>query len=274
MKANPVESAANTAEHKAVFWSQYGKRPSPQQLIGEEPLSIRVQGNPYAVIMRTPGDEIAHAAGFCLGEGIADRLEDIGSLAFCDGSDTNVVTITLTAQRKSLVSDHLERRNYISQSSCGLCGKEMVKELQHKIKPVGDNHIHIVPDLALSLINSLPDRQPLRTQTRAAHAAALHGSDLTCLSVAEDVGRHNALDKAIGKLFLDNQLDRAKILVMSSRISYELVQKAARARIPVFLAVSRPTALAVELAASLNMTLACLAPKEELLIFCGKKRCL
>ncbi len=211
-------------------------------------------------------------AGFCLGEGIADGPDDLGSIAFCDGADTNVVAVTLTTERRSTVSDHLERRNYISQSSCGLCGKEMVEELYQLIQPIEDDGVRIHPADALSLIEGLPDHQPLRSRTRAAHAAALYSPDLERLSVAEDVGRHNALDKAVGKLFLDKTLDRAGVLVMSSRISYELVQKAARARIPIFLAVSRPTALAVELADSLNMTLACLAKGEGLFIFCGKKR--
>jgi len=260
------------APHNAILWSETGEKTAPQRLIGEEPLSIRVQGNPYAVVMRTPGDEIAHVAGFCLGEGLADRPDDLGSIAFCDGADTNVVTVALTTERRSAVSDHLERRNYISQSSCGLCGKEMVEELYQLIQPIGDDATRIPPAAALSLIEGLPEHQPLRVRTRAAHAAALYGPDLERLSVAEDVGRHNALDKTIGKLFLEKKLDRAKLLVMSSRISYELVQKAARARIPIFLAVSRPTALAVELAASLNMTLACLAKGEGLFIFCGKER--
>jgi FdhD protein len=222
--------------------------------------------------MRTPGDEIPHVAGFCLGEGIADTPADIGAVAFCDGSDTNVVTVTLTTERRATVSDHLERRNYISQSSCGLCGKEMVEELYQLIQPIEDDETRIDPADALSLIEGLPDHQPIRSRTRAAHAAALYGPDRTFLSIAEDVGRHNALDKAVGKLFLEDRLDRARVLVMSSRISYELVQKAARARIPIFLAVSRPTALAVELADSLNMSLACLAKGEGLFIFCGRHR--
>jgi len=92
------------------------------------------------------------------------------------------------------------------------------------------------------------------------------------LAVAEDVGRHNALDKAIGKVFLENRLEEAALLVLSSRTSYELVQKAGRARIPVVVSVSRPTSLAVDLARRLNMTLACLAPGYGLLIFCGEER--
>jgi FdhD protein len=126
---------------------------------------------------------------------------------------------------------------------------------------------------ALVRLEQLPGVQPLRQQTLAAHAAAIYGSDLQLMTVAEDVGRHNALDKAIGKIFLARRLERAELLILSSRISYELVQKSARARIPIILAHSRPTALAVELAASLNMTLASLDDNDSgLYVFCGEQR--
>lgn len=261
-----VESSA------PILWDGKERKNAPQRLVGEEPLSIRVQGNPYAVVMRTPGDEIAHVAGFCLGEGIADHPGDIRGIAFCDGSDTNVVTVTLPEDRRFKISGHLERRNYISQTSCGLCGKEMVEELFQLIRPVEDDEICIEIEKALAAIESLSDHQPLREKTRSTHGAALFSENLELLSAAEDVGRHNALDKAIGKLFLENRLHEAKVLVLSSRISYELVQKAARARIPIILAVSRPTALAVSLADQLNMTAASLARDRGMLIYCGEKR--
>jgi FdhD protein len=112
----------------------------------------------------------------------------------------------------------------------------------------------------------------LRAQTRAAHAAALHDREGRLLAVAEDVGRHNALDKVIGRLFLDKQLSEAAMVALSSRISYELVQKAACARIPIMVAVSRPTALAVALAESLNMTLASRRPGDGFWVYTGADR--
>jgi FdhD protein len=240
-------------------------------LLGEEPLSIRVQGNPYAVVMRTPGDEIAHVAGFCLAEGIVESPEDLASIAFCDGADTNVVAVTLKESRRTNIPRILERRGYISQTSCGLCGKEIVEDLYQTIQPMTDQTILDI-DQALDCLQRLSEHQPLRQKTRAAHAAVIYDATYTALSAAEDVGRHNALDKAVGRLFLDHKLKDAAFLTLSSRISYELVQKTARARIPVILAVSRPTALAVELAARLNMTLACQADKSGLLVFCGAER--
>jgi FdhD protein len=253
-------------------WNLTSKNEEEEELIAEEPLSIRVQGKPYAVVMRTPGDEIAHVAGFSLAEGIVDSPEDLNDIAFCDGEDTNVVAVTLKAPRQEQIAEIMDRREFVSQTSCGLCGKEIVKDLFQSIRPISDG-AHIDIHQAYNCLETLSESQPLRSRTRAAHAAALYSSDGEQLAVAEDVGRHNALDKAVGRLFLNRTLTQASLLVLSSRISYELVQKAARARIPVILAVSRPTSLAVQLAAKLNITLACRAKKEPgLYIFCGEER--
>jgi len=258
-------------EYKVLCWGQKGNTSSKHRLIGEEPLSIRVEGKPYSVVMRTPGDELAHAAGFCLAEGIVDTPDEVNTISCCEGDDSNVVTITLSKSRRDKIVDILDRRGFISQTSCGICGKEIVKDLYQMIQPVEDN-TRMNAGLALECLENLPQHQPLRDKTRASHAAALYSSNFKLLSVAEDVGRHNALDKAIGRLFLDRRLDEAVLLTLSSRISYELVQKAARARIQVILAFSRPTSLAVELASELKMTLACLADHTGLYIFCGEHR--
>ncbi len=262
----------NVFQHKLIHWDNKSKTATHRKLLGEEPLSIRIEGNPYAVVMRTPGDEIAHVAGFCLTEGIIDSPDDLTSIGFCEDDETNVVTVTLTPSRRKQISDLLDRRGFISQTSCGLCGKELVKDLFQIIKPLGDRQLLDIKN-ALTCLEALPEIQPLRVQTLASHAAAIYGSGPELLSVAEDVGRHNALDKAIGKILLDRRLEQAEVLILSSRISYELVQKAARARIPIILAHSRPTALAVNLAASLNMTLASMDDNDSgLYVFCGEQR--
>lgn len=260
-----------TSKTSITFWDTEKLASQQRGLIKEEPLSIRVQGNPYAVVMRTPGDEIAHVSGFCLAEGIVDVPEDLNSVAFCDGADTNVVAVSLKPSRREKIAEILDRREFISQTSCGLCGKEIVKDLYQTIRPLTDD-ICLDVKKAYACLENLSQHQPLRRETRAAHAAALYSADFECLSVAEDVGRHNALDKAVGKLFVEHRLDEAVLLTLSSRISYELVQKAARARIPVILAMSRPTSLAVELATELNMTLACMADGGGLYVFCGEQR--
>jgi FdhD protein len=258
-------------EHTVMCWDQNAHASSEHRLIGEEPLSIRVEGKPYSVVMRTPGDELAHAAGFCLAEGLVDSPDDVNTLSCCQGDDANVVTVTLKKSRRDKIADILDRRGFISQTSCGICGKEIVKDLHQIIQPLKDN-TRMDAAAALNCLENLSKNQPLRDNTRASHAAALYTFDFKLLSVAEDVGRHNALDKAVGKLFLNGRLDEAVLLTLSSRISYELVQKAARARIPVVLAFSRPTSLAVDLASKLKMTLACLSHPTGLYIYCGEHR--
>ena len=258
-------------KHPIIHWDEKRGRKDTKDLIGEEPLSIRIQGNPYTVMMRTPGDEIPHVAGFCLGEGIIDSPDDYTAIAFCDGADSNVVTVTLKPSRREKISEILDRRGYISQTSCGLCGKEIVEDLHQKLRPVpGASKVEIKK--GFKCLDMLASQQPYRRQTRAAHAASIYDADYNLLSTAEDVGRHNALDKAIGKIFLDGKVHEAALLIMSSRISYELVQKAARARIPVIIAMSRPTSLAVTLATELNMTLASSADEDGLYVFCGEDR--
>jgi FdhD protein len=260
-----------TIHHQLIHWDMASNKTKDKDLLKEEPLSIRVEGNPYSVMMRTPGDEIPLAAGFCLTEGIIDTPEDYTSIAFCDGEDTNVIAVTLKPSRRHKISEILDRRGFISQSSCGLCGKEIVKDLFQLIKPLEDD-IRIDVNKALSCLETISRHQPLRSQTRAAHAAVLYTAKFDFIAAAEDVGRHNALDKVIGKILLDRKLGQAALLTLSSRISYELVQKSARARIPIILAISRPTALAVKLASELNITLASLADGPGLYVFCGAQR--
>ncbi|MGD8369215.1 MAG: formate dehydrogenase accessory sulfurtransferase FdhD [Desulfobacterales bacterium] len=258
--------------HSTVSWQTgTGTAAGDLNLIAEEPLAIRVQGIPYGVIMRTPGDEIAHAAGFCLGEGLVDDPDDIAAVGGCDGTEANVVTVTLRESRREKVAPLLDRRGFVSQTSCGICGREVIDDILRFVSPLTDQ-VRIRPQDALACADRLSGFQPLRRRTRASHAAALFDGDLAVISAAEDVGRHNALDKAVGKAFLDRRLPDVRLLVLSSRISYELVQKAARARIPVVLAVSRPTSLAVEVAEALRLTLACLAKDSDLYVFTCPER--
>lgn len=244
--------------HEVVFTDKENTISEQHKLINEKPLSILVQGKPYCVIMRTPGNELQHVAGFSLYEELIEVPDDLTSLAFKDDADANVVAITLSESRKEQVSHILERH-------------DTAFDYYQNIPQMTDE-ILIDAKSAVNCLENLSSHQPLRSDTHAAHAAALYNSDFELLSVAEDVGRHNAVDKAVGKLFLDNTLNRASILVLSSRISYELVKKAARAHIPVILAMSRPTSIAVEIATKLNMTLACLAKDSGLFIFCGMHR--
>ena len=241
------------------------------ELISEEPLMIRVDDKEYSVVMRTPGEEEAHAVGLCLGEGLIDSPDDITTIGYDRDIDSNLIDIWLTPERRKLIPNLLKRRTYVSQTSCGICGKKMMEDLNQVIKPL-DNGFEMGIGKAIECLKKLSEKQSVYPRTRGSHAALLLDDTLNVASFSEDVGRHNALDKSIGKLFLNRTLKNVRLLVLSSRISYELVQKAARARIPMIISKSRPTSLAVDMGKSLNMTLACAFESKNLIIFSGENR--
>jgi FdhD protein len=241
------------------------------EFIGEEPFLIRIEDKSYSVVMRTPGEEVFHAAGFCLGEGIVDSPNDFETIGYDENLDPNVIDISLKPERRKKIQNLLERRSFISQTSCGICGKKMIRDLHQIVTPV-ESDFEVKIDRIFDCLNKLSENQMHYQTTRGSHAALIFSDQLEIISFAEDVGRHNALDKAIGKAFMDRKLFKARLLVLSSRISYEMVQKAARARLPVMISESRPTALAVEMGNTLNMTLAFSYDKSELVIVCGENR--
>ncbi len=248
-----------------------GSKTDSLELIGEEPFLIRIEDKDYSVVMRTPGNELSHVAGFCLGEGIVDSPDDFKTLGYDKDLDPNVVDIWLTPERREKIHDLLERRSFVSQTSCGICGKKMIQDLNQIVIPTQSSYTVEIKSI-FECINKLSENQNYYQTTRGSHAAIIFDHHLEKISFAEDVGRHNALDKAIGKAFMDGKLADARILVLSSRISYELVQKAARAHLPIMISNSRPTALAAEMGKDLNMTLACPGDKSELIVVCGENR--
>ncbi|NLD39325.1 MAG: formate dehydrogenase accessory sulfurtransferase FdhD [Desulfatiglans sp.] len=241
------------------------------ELIGEEPLLMRIEENPYSVVMRTPGDEVFHAAGFCLAEGIVDGHTDFNSIGFCADMDPNVVEITLAPERLKKVAPLLQRKGFVSQTSCGICGKGFIDEISQILKR-GDINKRLTPDEIRMAGERLEETQKLYNITRGSHAIVVLDNNLEVISKGEDVGRHNALDKAIGKALMGKKLLDAFMVVLSSRISFEMIQKANRAGIFFILSASRPTALAVELANSLNMTLVCLSDWKDIIVFSGQER--
>lgn len=232
---------------------------------------LRINDKPYSVVMRTPGEEEYHAAGLCLGEGLADSPDDFEKIGYDRSIDANVIDVWLTPERQKKIPDLLKRKSYISQTSCGICGKQMIEDLNQVLIP-STSQFEIEINNVFDSVGQLAKNQNYYPRTRGSHAALIFDDKLELISFSEDVGRHNALDKAIGKAFLAKKLSNASLLILSSRISYELVQKAARAKIPMMVSKSRPTSLAVEMGQSLNMTLACAFGKSELIIFCGEKR--
>jgi FdhD protein len=215
--------------------------------------------------------ELEHVLGFCLAEGLIDKFEDINNIALCDGRDSNTVTVTLKADRLVTVGPNLDRRGYISQSSCGICGKELMEDLVAQIEPV-DREIRLSAGKCYDYLKQLAEHQPLRWKTKAAHATAIYNNNFQLLAVAEDVGRHNTLDKAVGHLVKVGRLEDAALVTLSSRVSYEMVQKTARAKIPIILAFSRPTEMALSLAESLGLTGACYDQGDGLFVFSHSQR--
>jgi FdhD protein len=240
-------------------------------LIAEEPLLIRIDGKPYSVLMRTPGEELFHAAGFCLGEGVIDSANDFNSVGYDEHLDSNVIDVRLKPERSKKIRDVLQRMNSISQTSSGICGKRLIEDLYQKLTPAKDGP-EIDVDRIFDCINALSEKQKYYQTTRGSHAALILDDQLQAIAFAEDVGRHNALDKAIGRALMEGHLSNASILILSSRNSHELVQKAARARLSIVISHSRPTALAVEVAKALNMTLGFRDEESELVIVCGESR--
>jgi FdhD protein len=260
-----------TKSYQVLLSKRGGSETGSFEFIGEEPLLIRIEDKEYTVVMRTPGEELFHAAGFCLGEGIVDSPDDFETIEYNENLDANVIDIRLKPGRSKQIHDLLERRSFISQTSCGICGKKMIRDLHQIVTPV-ESDFEVEIGCIFDCIDKLYEKQTHYQTTRGSHAALIFSDRLGVISFAEDVGRHNALDKAIGKAFMEGKLLKARLLVLSSRISYELVQKAARARLPVIISESRPTALAVEMGNALNMTLAFSYGKSELVIVCGENR--
>ena len=234
-------------------------RERPDRLVTEEPMEIRIQApgaepESVAVTMRTPGNDFELAVGFCVSEGILTDGAQLAEVAYCLGEEGeqefNIVTLRVRGPYALGAPRH-----FGVNASCGLCGKATLDDLEVRCAPVADG-----PVVSRSTIASLPDRlrraQRIFDETGGLHAAALFtpSDDLSVLR--EDVGRHNALDKVVGHAFLTGELPLADgVLLVSGRMSFEIVQKAAVAGIPILCAVSAPSSLAVAAAERFGQTL-------------------
>lgn len=228
----------------------------PDDVIVEEPMAIQLDGALVSTTMRTPGNDYELAVGFCHAEGLLGGAAVTGVRYCADGSavdsEFNVVTVE-TGGRAPTPTPRLG----MTSSSCGLCGSTALNELTDRLSPLPADHLMPIP---LSILVSVPDRvlsgQGLFTSTGAVHAAAAFGADGKPLIVREDVGRHNAVDKVVGRLLLDNRLPAYDMgLFVSGRASFEMVQKAWAAGFGSVVAVSAPTALAVDTARTAGITL-------------------
>ncbi|MBA2317033.1 MAG: formate dehydrogenase accessory sulfurtransferase FdhD [Euzebyales bacterium] len=221
------------------------------RVAAEGPLQIRVDGTDVAVTMRTPGDDVELALGFCLTEGIVEPGEVMG-VAACPDAEGDVVEVRLRGPRPVTGI-----RNVYTTSSCGICGTAALDGVRRRLPPVGDDPVTVDPAVLAALPDRLRDAQPVFARTGGLHAAGLATPEGELLAVCEDVGRHNAVDKLVGRLNVAGRLPAAgHVLIVSGRIAFEIVQKALWARVPVLAAVSAPTSLAIELAEQAGMTLA------------------
>src|SRR5579872_4136946 len=227
----------------------------------EEPLEIRVDGEPLAVTMRTPGHDEELAAGFLHGEGLVERAPELGLTA-----DLAANTIEV---RGPLAREPGTRRFYTT-SSCGVCGKGALEEVAVHSAPLPAG-----PRVARALLASLPERllQPGFARTGGLHATGLFDPEGKLLCVREDVGRHNAMDKAIGWALLSGRVPLHEgLLCVSGRLSFELVQKAAVAGAPILVGVGAPSSLAIELAEDRGLTLCGFARHGHVNVYTGAMR--
>jgi len=223
----------------------------------EEPLEIRINDEPVTVTMRTPGDDVQLAAGFLYAEGLLKNAKEIGTLRHCENTQNpdlkNIVNLTYASGHKPDLSRL--KRNFFASSACGVCGKASIEQIKTLAKPI-DSKLKVRLDVVYSLGHSLRKAQTLFEKTGGLHAAGVFDEKGVLFVLHEDVGRHNAVDKAIGHMLLENRapLDH-HLLMVSGRTSFEIVQKAVMARIPIVCAVSAPSSLAVETAREFGVTL-------------------
>ncbi|OFT77505.1 sufurtransferase FdhD [Corynebacterium sp. HMSC30G07] len=241
----------------------------------EEPLELRAGGETINTTMRTPGHDIELAHGWLYAEGLIKRAEDVITARYCAGSQNpegtntyNLLDIDLAPSAKPLTPDFI--RLTPTTSACGVCGTQSISELLHRthapIQP-----IKLDPELVMSLPDRLAEHQQQFRKTGGIHAAGAFDLEGNPIVVREDIGRHNAADKVIGHLLLNDALPAHNlILVMSSRASFELVQKAAMAGFPALVAVSAASSLAVELAREANMALAGFTRGDRFNLYAGE----
>lgn len=230
----------------------------PDTVAGEEPLEIRVDGQPFSTTMRTPGADIELAHGLLHAEGIISGPADVRAARYCsgvgpDGLNTyNVLEVSLA---DSAATGQLRPRTLVTSSACGVCGSESIEAIS-RISRYVPGQLTMAPATISALPERLRARQRTFRTTGGIHACALATADGLIEDVREDVGRHNAMDKVIGAALLAGRLPLAdRALVTSSRASFELVQKAVLAGVGILVAVSAPSSLAVQLAGQAGLTL-------------------
>ncbi|HEY7819993.1 MAG TPA: formate dehydrogenase accessory sulfurtransferase FdhD, partial [Vicinamibacteria bacterium] len=241
----------------------------------EEPLEIRLNGKSVAVVMRSPGNDEELACGFLFTEGLlkgkAD-LESIGRRKERGKTDHGNVMVAVSRDPSALAKRGWQR-NFVSASSCGLCGKLTIESVRLQAPPVHGDDLRIARDTLYGLTEKMRAAQAGFDETGGIHAAGLFDASGELLLLREDIGRHNAVDKVVGAALLDDRLPLSgRILLVSGRASFEIVQKALMARIPFVAAVSAASSLAIELAESSGMALVGFLRGSSMNVYCGAER--
>jgi len=245
----------------------------------EEPLEIRLEGSPFVVTMRTPGADRELAAGFLLSEGLITSADDLGTIRHCGsesaGTEGNVVDVTLAGAASARVEAALaSRRLVVATAACGVCGRRSIDDLMTNLPPIVAEW-SMPAAVVATLPGRLRDAQSVFDETGGLHAAGLFDRSGALVVIAEDVGRHNAVDKAIGSQLLAERWPLGDTaLFVSGRTSFEIVQKAVVAGIPLVAAVSAPSSLAIELARAANLTLLGFVRGDTFNIYAGEQRIL
>lgn len=245
----------------------------------EEPLEIRISGETLAVTMRTPGSDRELVLGFLLAEGVIAGAGDVSSVVHCgratDEGRENTIDVTLAPGVKPPVDAEtgmLARRGTLVTSACGVCGRRSIDDLLARVAPLRSEG-RVARDVVAGAVKGLRARQPIFARTGGCHAASLVGFDGRHVATFEDVGRHNAVDKVTGSRVLAGAVPLAgHLLVVSGRSSFEIVQKALAAGIPMVASVSAPSSLAVDLARRANVTLAGFVRDGSMTIYAGAER--
>jgi FdhD protein len=257
-----------------------GAAPRADLLAAEEPLGIRVSGTALTLTMRTPGDDIELAAGFLVSEPIVRTPADIAEIKLCDGTACghgdhaglgNIADVTLAA---GVTVPPGARRTFLTTSACGVCGKASIHEIcvLPQAALAGDP-ARFEPAMLALLPERLREAQRVFSSTGGLHAAGLFTGADDLAAIREDVGRHNAVDKVVGWALLNGRLPLAGcVLLVSGRASFELVQKAVLAGIPLLAAVSAPSSLAVELAEEADLTLVGFLRGPSMNVYTGVRR--
>ena len=223
-------------------------------LAEERALQIHINGKPFTITMRTPGSDPELVTGLLFTEDvyIADKALDIRKIFVEDGENYDAVNVVV--HPNELNDQFFQRRSLLSVSSCGICGKKEIEDLQWTTSPLKSS-LSIPIQQVSSWFDEMQSAQKIFKHTGGSHAASAFSQNGEMLAIQEDIGRHNAVDKVIGELRINRQMAEASVLLVSGRISYELVNKAHKAQIPVLAAVSAPSSFAVDYANSKGITL-------------------